>query len=81
MTERYRPRLTEILDNFQAPDGAKSSIIRRAGLAVAGGGVPVKKVETFIEKSMAENGGLPDWNNIDTAVGNTVNAFYRKLKR
>jgi len=69
-----------ILEKYQAPTEARSSIGRRAGLVVARGQLPLKTVEEVIVDSMITHGGQPDWSQVSTKVGRSVNTLYRDTR-
>lgn len=80
--EFYQPigELGEILSRYEAPGEAGSVIQRRAGLVIARGQLPPKKVEDLIVDSMSRS-GMPDWGKITKDVGKVVKDTYHKEKR
>ena len=81
--DRARPTgdLVAALDRFDAPLEARTSIARRAGSLSGTPILPVSRIERIIEKSMANNSGLPNWDMVQKDVASVVSGIYRKFRR
>ena len=82
-SEKHRPigSLGDMLDQYEAPVAARRILARRVGHLAGTPYFPMGRVQQAIEGSMQANGGLPNWEEVQGNLANSVREVYKKMRR